>query len=60
MKFEGGVLTASPKELFFSLHLDENHSDCILRPCNVHLCEDRAKAPQLEDRRGHHSPTLQT
>lgn len=33
VKYEGGTLTAAPSELFFSLHFDENHSDCVLRPC---------------------------
>lgn len=49
VKFEGATLEAAPKELFFSLHLDENHSDCVLRPCNVHLREDRDSARSLAD-----------
>jgi len=37
VEFEGAKLVAQPKELFFSLHMDENHADCILRSCAVHL-----------------------
>ena len=36
VEYEGAELTAQPKELFFSLHMDENHADCILRACSVH------------------------
>ena len=37
VEYEGEELQAHPKELFFSLHMDENHADCILRACDVHL-----------------------
>jgi len=37
VEFEGATLDAHRKELFFSLHMDENHADCILRSCSVHL-----------------------
>ena len=37
VEYDGEVLTAEHKEMFFSLHTDENHADCILRPCKVHL-----------------------
>jgi hypothetical protein len=37
VEFDGGELMAEAKELFFSLHMDENHADCILRSCSVHL-----------------------
>ena len=30
-----------PAELFFSLHNDENHTDCILRACVVHLAAEQ-------------------
>ena len=40
VKWEGDRLTAMPPELFFSLHNDENHTDCILRACVVHLIAD--------------------
>jgi len=38
VEYEGRKCTADPsgKELFFSLHMDENHADCILRPCSVY------------------------
>ena len=31
VKWEGGKLQAMAPELFFSLHYDENHTDCILK-----------------------------
>ena len=37
VEYDGQRLDAHPKELFFSLHMDENHADCILRACSVHL-----------------------
>ena len=37
--FEGEPLQAQPKELFFSMHMDENHADCILRACSVYLLQ---------------------
>ena len=40
VNWEGDRLTAMPPELFFSLHNDENHTDCILRACVVHLIAD--------------------
>ena len=52
VEYDGEVLTAEPKELFFSLHTDENHADCILRPCTVHLVrvpQDEPPALMWED-----------
>jgi hypothetical protein len=37
--FEGEPLQAQPKELLFSMHMDENHADCILRACSVHMLQ---------------------
>ena len=31
VEYEGEALTANPKELFFSLHMDENHADWCAR-----------------------------
>jgi len=44
--YEGSVLEAEPKELFFSTHMDENHADCILRSCAVHYWQ-RDRKPSL-------------
>ena len=35
VQWDDRTLDAMPKELFFSLHPDENHADCILRTCTV-------------------------
>jgi len=48
VRFEGKPLSAARKELFFSLHFDENHADCVLRPCSVHLREDRDSVSRLD------------
>jgi len=40
VQWEGARLEAEPKELFFSLHADENHADCILRSCKVYFQEN--------------------
>ena len=46
--YEGEELEAHPKELFFSLHMDENHADCILeRAPKVHLLRS-PENPKLE------------
>lgn len=45
MQWEGERLDAMPNELFFSLHPDENHADCILRPCSVQLHADGTEPP---------------
>ena len=37
VEYEGGKLRAQRKELFFSLHMDENHADCILRSLTLLL-----------------------
>jgi len=37
--YDGRKLQAEAKELFFSMHMDENHADCILRACSVHLLQ---------------------
>ena len=44
--WQGSVLEAEPKELFFSTHMDENHADCILRSCAVHYWQ-RDRKPSL-------------
>jgi len=51
VQYEGSDLTAEPKELFFSLHFDENHADCILRGCSVHLLQtDEEPIPAVWDK----------
>ena len=51
----GEKLFAEPKELFFSLHLDENHADTILRACSVQLREaDSAPAFEAFTNLGRH------
>ena len=47
VQFEGEELEAHEKELFFSLHMDENHADCIMRTCKVHLLRS-PETPKLE------------
>ena len=37
VQWEGDELSARAQELFFSLHMDENHADCILRACTVNI-----------------------
>lgn len=46
VEFEGRELSARAKELFFSLHMDENHADCILRQCSVHLLQTDDEPPE--------------
>ena len=50
--FEGGALTCGAQELFFSLHLDENHADCVLFGCKVLLRLD--SAPDADELSGAH------
>ena len=40
VEWEGDELAVEPSELFFSMHMDENHSDTILRATVVHLVDD--------------------
>ena len=41
LRLTSDELRVDRRELFFSLHLDENHADCILRSCTVYLEEER-------------------
>ena len=41
-------LDADPQELFLSLHMDENHADCILRKCKVYLHADSSPPPAAQ------------
>ena len=45
VQWEGDELSARSDELFFSLHMDENHADCILRACTVHVLNTPDEPP---------------
>ena len=46
VRHKGNALAPHEKELFFSLHDDENHADCILRSCQVNMLL-RGEEPSL-------------